>query len=48
MKASKKIEKKLAVRLNDYGSMMAAGSKESKVEQRMRTGGFRRPGSRQK
>ena len=49
MKPSKKIQKRLNRRLSDYTAMMASqNSAESKVAQRMETGGYTRPGSRQK
>lgn len=47
MKASKKIDNKLADRIAGF-QRLKSGKHESKVEQRINSGGFTMPGSRKK
>lgn len=46
MKRGKKIAARLEARTKDYEKMIAAGARDSKVQQRMDAGGYTRPGSR--
>jgi hypothetical protein len=49
MKPSKKIERRLNVRLRDYEQNIKGSNKhETKVAQRIESGGFTQPGSRKK
>lgn len=48
MKAGKKIQAKLDARIKDYEAMLARGANDSKVQQRMDSGGYTRPGSRKR
>ncbi len=45
---SKNVKKRLTARVKDFQSMIAVGSRESKVQLRMDTGGYKRPGSNNK
>lgn len=47
MKA-KNVKKRLTNRVRDFQSMIKAGSREYKVQLRMDTGGYTRPGSNNK
>lgn len=46
MKRGKKLQAKLDARVKDYEAMIARGATDSKVQQRMDAGGYKRPGSR--
>lgn len=48
MKAVKKIDRRLSRRLSDYQSTIIGGKYDSKVMQRIETGGYTKPGSRKK
>ncbi len=47
MKAKNR-KKHLQGRMEDHSRMIASGSRENKVNLRMKTGGFHRPGSNKK
>ncbi len=47
-KPDRKAHAKLQSRVEDHTAMLRAGSKENKVDTRMQTGGYHRPGSMQR
>lgn len=48
MRAGKKITARLEQRVRAYEVMIASRARDTKVQQRKESGGYKRPGSRQK